>query len=89
MLVIPDLPLPSSTTTGSGAAAKLSAEAADKARQTIERRVLAELERSVANAEAGMTEGWSRTVRWVLVALVVALGVVIVVSSVTAILAGR
>ena len=86
MLRIPDLPLEESVPE-SDADAKLSGEASDQARRMIERRVLADLERAVADAEAGRARGWSNTVRWVLVTLLIVLGVIIVASTVTALLA--
>jgi hypothetical protein len=85
-LVIPDLPLPTEATAGSGADAKLSAEGADRARQTIERRVLADLERAVAEAEAGRRGSWGDTVRWVLVTIVLAFATIVLVSAVVSIL---
>jgi hypothetical protein len=85
-LVIPDLPLPSSATAGSGATAKLSARAADRAREKIEKRVLADLERSVADAEAGRGEGWSRTVRTVLTTIVIVFGAIAIVGSIVGLL---
>lgn len=77
-LLIPDLPLPDAPPAGSTAESKPSSEAAERARQTLERRVLADLERAVADAEAGKHRGWSDTVRWVLVTIIIVLGVVVV-----------
>jgi len=86
-LVIPDLPVPTEATAGSGAEAKLSAEGADRARQKLERRVLADLERAVADAEAGRRRGgWSDTVRWVLMTIVLAFATIVLVSAVVSIL---
>lgn len=85
-LVIPDLPLPSSATAGSGIEARLSADGADQARHAIERRVLADLERSVADAEAGKSGGWSHTVRWVLVTIVIVFGAIAIVGAIVGLL---
>jgi class 3 adenylate cyclase len=86
-LLISDLPAPAPPE-GSSAEAKLSSEAAERARQTIERRVLTELERAVADAEAGKSLGWSDTVRWVLVTIIIVLGIVVVAVTALGVLYG-
>jgi hypothetical protein len=85
-LVILDLPLPSSATAGSGVEARLSADGADQARRVIERRVLADLERAVTEAEAGKSGGWSYTVRSVLVTIAIVFGAIAIVGSIVGLL---
>ena len=81
-LVIPDLPLPSSATAGWGVEARLSAEGANRARRAIERRVLADLDRAVTEAEAGK----SYTVRSVLVTIAIVFGAIAIVGSIVGLL---
>lgn len=84
-LAVAGLPQPE-VVAGDSPDTKLSAEAADAARQQIERRVLADMKRAVEDAEKGRTRGWSETVRWVLVVIVVTLGTIILLSALAAIL---
>ena len=73
----------------SDVAAELPSESADRARTLIEERVLADLERAVADAKAGKGTGWSDTVRWVLVTLIIAASVAFVAIVAIGVTAAR